>query len=133
MSRPCELDAVNEVARVHSFGWGKPVFHEKEFPWVAFSKSQGFIKAGIVHSDSDWDALPPDETLRYILIYVNGRWELRWGVTDPGLDPKLAQTQGKGTHRLMMTVPEMDQANTEGLPIKSGYIYSVTKDNIRLD
>jgi hypothetical protein len=150
LPRPCELSDVLEIATDYEFGWGPPLGFFENTDWSWRGDISGFDPWGVVLTDSDWNSLPTNETVRYVLVHDGEQWELRWGQVSREVlslhqvaanreEPLRAQraqaklNTGLGTHRLMFSMGEARRAEESGRPIKSGYVLGVQPHSILMD
>lgn len=150
LPRPCTIADVIAIASDHRFSWGNPRRTEHALDWPADGPDAGFDPSGVVLADPDWDLLPTDEAVRYVILHDGDRWVLRWGKTSSAVlklhqdsankdDPYRAEranrqlADGLGTHRLMLSVGEAKRATQSGHAIKSGYIYRIRRQFLAVD
>lgn len=129
--RPCPPITLVSRTPIFDGEWGTPQEFDVD-PWDDTAPAVGFEAAFTVHDDYDWDAHYYEsgsaEPYRYVLVPTFRGWELRAGRTHlAAID---ARTGGRHDH--MLSAAELAAAQAAGTPVRSGWIYEIAADHIRI-
>lgn len=84
----------------------------------------------MVRADADWDQAlhkrGSGEPFRFVLIAVDGSWELRLG--ESSLHAVTSNTGG--THRHMFSIAEATAADALEAPVRAGWLYEILSTHI---